>query len=229
MERVLEPEVMDDPDQARAYASADFAASNERYAARALELLDAAGLARGRVVDLGCGPAEIPGRLVRARPGLRVVAVDASAAMLAFAAPTPRVALVRGRLPGAGLADRSFDAVLSNSLLHHLPDPALLWSEVARLGRPGAVVLVGDLFRPASTAAARAIVDGAGASSDPILDRDFYQSLLASFTVEEVRAQLRTAGLTSLSVAATSERPTRSTVVPSWPVRSRSIVTSSVG
>lgn len=206
MERVLEPEVMDDPDQARAYASADFAASNERYAARALELLDAAGLAGGRVVDLGCGPAEIPGRLVRARPGLRVVAVDASAAMLGFAAPTPRVALVRGRLPGAGLADRSFDAVLSNSLLHHLPDPALLWSEVARLGRPGAVVLVGDLFRPASPAAARAIVDAAGASSDPVLDRDFYQSLLAAFTVDEVREQLRQAGLTTLSVAQTSER-----------------------
>jgi SAM-dependent methyltransferase len=104
------------------------------------------------------------------------------------------------------LAPGRFDAVLSNSLLHHLPDPLALWSEVARLGRRGALVHVMDLFRPPSAADARAIVEAAAAGEDPILKEDFFNSLLAAWTVEEVEAQLAAARLGHLQCAVASER-----------------------
>ena len=44
--------------------------------------------------------------------------------------------------------------MLSKDLLHHLPDPMVLWEEIKRLGRPGAAVYVMDLVRPATTEAA---------------------------------------------------------------------------
>jgi ubiquinone/menaquinone biosynthesis C-methylase UbiE len=209
MQRRLEPEVMDDPEQAVAYAEADFEACNQAFADRCLAALR--GLTRGVVVDLGCGPADIPLRLARALPpAVRVVGVDASREMLRLArAAVPRagrVELVRAYLPGLPFAPRSVDAVVSNSLLHHLPDPHALWTAVRAVARPGAPVVVGDLFRPQSEEAARTIVREAQVSDHPVLERDFYASLLAAFTVDEVRAQLRDAGLAGFTAEVVSER-----------------------
>jgi len=195
MERVLEPELMEDPAQALAYARADFADVNQGFVDRFRATFP--DLTRGRVLDLGCGPADIPIRLVRALPDLHVTAVDGSEAMLAHARRAVAEARVSGqvellpaRLPGLPLPPRSFDAVISNSLLHHLKDPRVFWHDVLRLGRPGAALLVMDLFRPDSPDRAREIVEAAAPDEDPILKRDFFNSLLAAFTVDEVRAQL---------------------------------------
>jgi ubiquinone/menaquinone biosynthesis C-methylase UbiE len=211
IERVLEPEVMDEPEQARAYAEADFAEVNAGFVTRCLDHFGST--APSRVVDLGCGPADIPLRLARALPETRVCAVDAAANMLALGARAlaatdlaARVWLLHGKLPGLAVADRSFDAVISNSLLHHLPDPQVLWSELPRLARPGSPVVVCDLFRPPSREAAQRIVDEADCSDHPVLQHDFFHSLLAAFTVSEVRSQLDRAGLTGLRVEQVSER-----------------------
>jgi ubiquinone/menaquinone biosynthesis C-methylase UbiE len=90
-------------------------------------------------------------------------------------------------------------------MLHHLPDPQVLWGEVRRLGRPGAAVCVMDLSRPDSTAAAHAIVARVSAHEHPLLKTDFYNSLCAAFTADEVRAQLAVAGL-PLTVSQLTER-----------------------
>ena len=162
MKRELEPEVMDDPAQAVAYARADFASVNQGFVDRFLALTP---LAQGDVVDLGCGPADIPIRLAAARPALRCVGIDASLPMLGHASRDVRtrgaaasVLPTAARLGALPFADRSFDAVVSNSLLHHLPEPRLFWHEVRRLARPKATVLVMDLHRPPSAKAARGIV-----------------------------------------------------------------------
>ena len=47
-----------------------------------------------------------------------------------------------------------------------------------------------DLFRPDSPERAHEIVETAAANEDPLLKRDFFSSLLAAWTVEEVRSQL---------------------------------------
>lgn len=210
MERIPEPEeLMEGAEQAAAYARADFSQSNQAYVDR---LVDAFPAHLGRVVDLGCGPGDVVVRLARAVPGLHVSAVDGSAEMIrlareatAAAGLADRVTTLQGYIPGLPLPGHAFDAVLSKDLLHHLPDPAALWAEAKRLGRPGAAVFVMDLFRPPSPEAARNIVARVAGNEHPILQEDFYNSLCAAFTVDEVREQLRQAGL-ALQVKAVSER-----------------------
>jgi len=203
---------MEDEAQAQAYALADFAEVNQgfvdRFVAQAPELV------RGRVVDLGCGPGDIAVRLCRALPEVEVVAVDGSRAMIDQARAAVdearfgrRIRLVESRVPRSLPAGERFDAVLSNSLLHHLPEPEVLWQEVTRLAKRGAHVLVMDLFRPDSGKRAEEIVDTYAADEPEILRRDFYCSLLAAFTPEEVRAQLARNGLAkSLAVELISDR-----------------------
>jgi SAM-dependent methyltransferase len=209
--RVVEPELMEGEAQAAAYAQADFAEPNALFCRHVAARVR--GVRCRRVVDLGCGPADIPLRLARRHPGWRFDAVDGSAAMLAHARRaidaaglSERIRVHRARLPGARLPRGAYDLVLSNSLLHHLHDPAVLWAEVVRLGRRGAVVVVMDLVRPASARAARAIVDRYAAGEPDLLREDFYRSLRAAFTPAEVRRQLARAGLSGLAVEAVSDR-----------------------
>lgn len=211
MERVPEPELMEDEAQARAYAEADFEEPNALFMQLWEEGL--AGAEPMRIVDLGCGPADIVVRLARRHPVARIEAIDGSAAMLRHGIERvrregldERVHLVQARLPGAGLAPQAYDAVVSNSLLHHLHDPAVLWRTVRACARIGAAVLVMDLARPASDAEARALVERHASGEPGILRRDFYNSLLAAWRPEEVRAQLIAAGLDGLEVRLVSDR-----------------------
>jgi len=197
---------MDAPAQALAYARADFRDVNAGFV---LELLARFPDPGPRIIDLGCGPADIPCRLGEAVPGVVVIGVDASLAMLSLArqaiAARP-VALVGARLPELPFSRGSFDAVISNSLLHHLPDPGVFWREVQRVARPGAALHVMDLYRPESREQARRIVEAAAGDADMILKEDFFNSLLAALTVDEVQAQLAEADLSHLPCRVVSER-----------------------
>ena len=213
MKRRPEPEVMDIAAEAQAYALADFADVNQKFVDRLLELVGP--LEKVDALDLGTGPADIPIRLVRARPRWHVVAVDASQAMLDVARKAVAKAGMSGRIElllvdakGTGLASHAFDVIFSNSILHHITDPAGagFWAEIRRLARPGAFVLLRDLARPESPEAARAIVNQYAATEPPLLQEEYYRSLLSAYTPDEVRAQLASAGLSSLQVAMTSDR-----------------------
>jgi SAM-dependent methyltransferase len=213
MRRTPEPELMDEAEQARAYALADFDEPNAQFVA----CFEAAfpELTHGSVLDLGCGPGDIVLRIATRRPQLVVHGLDGSAAMLAFAAErlhqTPslggRVQFIEGILPGATLPLPAYDAVVSNSLLHHLHDPLVFWRAVREAGAPGAAVVVMDLFRPASAAAASALVTQYAGGEPEVLQRDFLASLHAAFEPAEVRDQLEAVGLgDALQVATVSDR-----------------------
>ena len=190
---------MDGEAEAAAYASADFSDSNQAYV---IDVTSSFPEHLAAVVDLGCGPGDIAIRLSRASATTRVTAVDGSPAMLAIARAAlrsvgleGRVNLLQARLPAVALTASSFDLLLSKDMLHHLPDPQVLWREVRRLGRPGAAVCVMDLCRPATPAAAHEIVERVSGAEHPLLKTDFYNSLCAAFTAEELRAQLAAACL----------------------------------
>lgn len=211
MQRVLEPELMDDEEQAKCYAEADFSDSNSRFIALFKEKFP--DFRRGLVLDIGCGPGDIPLRFARRYNEATVHGLDGSAAMLRYAqnalAHAPdlrtRVRFVQGVLPGAVLPWHQYDAIISNSLLHHLHKPEVLWDALTELGGPGALVCIMDLRRPESPEQARTLVEQYSAAEPRLLQRDFYNSLLASFTVEEVRQQLAAAGL-PLAVEPCSDR-----------------------
>ncbi|HVR75528.1 MAG TPA: class I SAM-dependent methyltransferase [Planctomycetota bacterium] len=210
LERVPEPEVMNDALEVRAYREADFRKVNLLCARRALR---ASGKRAGRALDLGTGPAEIPILLCQEAPGWRVTAVDRAPRMLEAAREnverhglSRRITLLPGNACAMdGLRGR-FDLVLSNSLLHHLRDPVPFWRQVKRLLGPGGAVMVQDLLRPASRAEARRLLEKHARDASPLLRSLFHQSLLAAFTPAEVRAQLRAAGLECLEVRRVSDR-----------------------
>lgn len=203
---------MDDAAQARAYAEADFSAANALFI-NLLEQLGPRHLA-GDLLDLGCGPADIPLCLAERHPQLAIDAVDGAVAMLDLAqqrldaqpALTGRLRLLCEYLPCAQLRQQHYRFVASNSLLHHLEDPQVLWQTVTACARPGALVLIMDLARPTSVTAADALVEAYALDAPEVLRRDFRNSLLAAFTVAEVTEQLSQAGLSTLRVSAVSDR-----------------------
>jgi trans-aconitate methyltransferase len=193
--RIAEPELMDTAEQARAYAAADFTEPHEAFVTRFRERFPS--FAAGRVLDLGCGAADVTVRFALAYPEARVQGVDGARAMLDEGARLvhraglgDRVRLELRRLPDPTLAEAGYDAVISNSLLHHLADPAVLWTTIEATARAEAPVFVMDLHRPASTDVARDLVDSYAADESAVLRDDFYRSLCAAYTADEVRSQL---------------------------------------
>jgi ubiquinone/menaquinone biosynthesis C-methylase UbiE len=211
VDRILEPELMTDEARTLAYAQADFEQVNQGFVDRYRASFPRG--VEGKLVDLGCGPGDIAIRFARALPGYSITAVDGSGPMVSLAETAVKAAGVAdrvhvrcARLPMLPLPLQSFDAIVSNSLVHHMPDPFLFWNEVVRLGKPGATVLIMDLFRPESPERARAIVEKHAATEAPVLKEDFYNSLCAAFTLREVRSQIRSRGLGGLVCELASDR-----------------------
>lgn len=210
MPRVLEPELMDLPAEVDAYDLADFAEVNRRFVQRVREVASAAR-EDARAVDLGCGPGDITARLAEACPRWTVLGVDASMPMIERARRNARSRELSNltfetadakEMPGFG----AFDVLCTNSLLHHIPHPLPFWDTVRKLAAPGAALLVRDLARPATPEAARAIVQANAGTESTLLQEEFYRSLLAAFTPDEVREQLRHAGMSHLQVEMSSDR-----------------------
>lgn len=212
MKRIPEPELMDTQEQAEAYAGADFSAPHDRFVALFKESFPGFR-PRGEILDLGCGPGDICIRLARAFPACRIHGVDGSPAMLragrALLRKAPdvrrRIKLEHGLLPGHPLG-RTFSVITSNSLLHHLHDPMVLWQAILKTARKGARIFVVDLKRARDPAHARELTRRYAAGAPPALKRDFHNSLFAAFTPDEIRAQLRRTGLGELRVSVVSDR-----------------------
>jgi 2-polyprenyl-3-methyl-5-hydroxy-6-metoxy-1,4-benzoquinol methylase len=210
MDRVLEPELMEEETQVLAYAKADFEEENQGFIERFREYFP--DFTEGQVFDLGCGPGDIPIRFAKALSACRIVGVDASAPMIRLAEQAAAQAGLTDRvtfrcvrfqdLPGASLAD----AAISNSLLHHVPNPLQFWNKLRQLVKPGAPVLVMDLLRPGSPEEAQAIVTRYASNEPEVLRRDFYHSLLAAFTEDEISSQLARMNLTRLLIDVIDDR-----------------------
>ena len=213
MKRIPEPEeLMDDAAQARAYAEADFSEPNNLFIELFAELL--ATPFGGHALDLGCGPGDIPLAFVERYHRARVTAVDGAESMLSLArsklADQPelaeRVQWTCCYLPNSELHPAGYDAVLSNSLLHHMAEPLDLWRTIKHCAKPDALVLVMDLARPATPEAVDALVATHAGDAPDVLRRDFRNSLFAAYTTDEVTEQLTRAGLGMLAVAMVSDR-----------------------
>ncbi len=100
------------------------------------------------VGDLGCGTGQVGATLA---PFVsRVVAVDASAAMLQAAKKrlqeAPNVDLRRGELEALPIDDERLDAATIMLVLHHIPEPERAMAEAERVLKPGGRLLVVDML-----------------------------------------------------------------------------------
>ncbi len=198
--------------QVIAYANADFEAAHSaivRHFQRVFPHLQALRT----VADLGCGAADITIRFARLYPDCNIDAVDGAAAMLQQARLTiqraslqRRITLHLHRLPHCQLPNKNYDAIISNSLLHHLHNPQHLWSTVRRYATAATAIFIADLCRPTSRQVAADLVKRYASDEPDVLRRDFYNSLLASFNPAEVHTQLNVAGLNGLRVEQISDR-----------------------
>jgi len=109
-------------------------------------------------------------------------------------------------LPDTTLPQHAFDTVISNSLLHHLSDPQVLWCAVVDCAAPGAAVFIMDLRRPDTRAQVGGLVQEYSGNEPEVLRRDFSNSLLAAYRPEEIAAQLAQANLSCLLVETVGDR-----------------------
>lgn len=200
---------MDTAAEASSYAAMDHTEANLSVADRFLAL----GGGRGLTLDIGTGPGDIPILMASQRPGGLFVAVDAAWEMLKLA---------RRRIQDRGLGERivlhqadakwlpystgSFDAVFSNTILHHIPAPVDLLREAWRVLKPGGLLLIRDLYRPPSEVAAWALVDEHAAGASATQRQLLYDSLHAALTLDEARALVAAANMTGATVEMTSDR-----------------------
>ncbi len=213
--RVLEPEVMDTVEDARDYDAMDHAEVNRRFAADFLQALATFGVADDiEVLDLGTGTAQIPIELCRQNPRLRVLAVDLSAEMLRLAAENVRRAGLASRIrleqvdaKRLPFADGELAAVVSNSIVHHVPDPKSVLAKAVRvLQNPGGVIFIRDLARPLDNARVDELVATYAAGCNAHQQKLFDDSLRAALSVGEIRALVTGLGFDPQSVRATTDR-----------------------
>ena len=201
--------------QVQAYAAADFSSGDQATieAIQRLIFTTSPLPLDPLVVDLGCGPGNITLRLAGLFPNARIIGIDGVESMLSLA---------RGRAQQQQL-EMSFlcqtlqevlqgpllgqaDLVVSNSLLHHLHQPDLLWKVSRALAAPGCRTLHRDLRRPSSDAEVQQLLLKHLPSAPEVLQHDFAASLAAAFEPQEVTEELHKLGLNQLTVSVEDDR-----------------------
>jgi ubiquinone/menaquinone biosynthesis C-methylase UbiE len=209
LERVLEPEIMDDPKEADLYNAMDHEEVNRNFVSDLL----ASGEFGNDVLDLGTGTALIPIELCRRHPTCRVMASDAAVSMLdlarynvALASLDSRIQLHHGDSKSLNFSDGMFDTVISNSLIHHVADPKKVLAEMVRVCKPEGRLFIRDLGRPSSMDEVEHLVR-TYTSNEPVESQQlFRQSLIAALTLDEIRQMVVGLGLPEQSVQMTSDR-----------------------
>ena len=131
---------------------------------RAAYVADRLDLRGARVADVGCGGGLLSEALAKA--GARVTGIDLGEKVIEIARlhmhesrlETPNLDIdyrVQSSADLAAAEPGSFDAVCCMELIEHVPDPAALVSDLARMVKPGGVVVMSTLNRtPAAFGAA---------------------------------------------------------------------------
>jgi len=157
------------------------------YGQEALVRRTAAGLPRGRWLDVGCGVGG-PARLLAAERDAEIVGINISREQLSQAAPAPRVRFQYGDACAMPLESASFDGVYAIETAFHYPDKAAFAREAFRVLRPGGRFAMADM-----------VIEERGAT---LFHRIFHKWLgvLNLHTVPSWRRDLEAAGFRGLHV-----------------------------
>lgn len=214
--RTLEPEVMDSEAEAVDYDSMDHTEVNRRFVD---QLLDCRQPGEGtsdqplRVLDVGTGTAQIPLELCRRDANLHVMAVDLAAHMLQLGQRNVIQAGLQSQIKLEQIDAKrlpypadSFDWVMSNSIVHHIPDPLPVLADMVRVLKPGGLLFVRDLLRPTDAATLKHLVATYAGDANAHQQQMFDDSLHAALTLDEIRVMLTSLDLPSAWVTQTTDR-----------------------
>ena len=207
--RTLEMEVMDSDDEANEYDSMDHQAVNDAFAEDFL----AVGNVGTDCLDLGTGTALIPIEICQRNSDIRVLALDASIPMLELARyrlelanMTERIQLHFGNVHQLAFEADYFDSVVSNSVLHHLPEPSTMLVEAWRVLRPGGLLFIRDLYRPETESEIEKLVAAHTVGETEVSKQLFRQSFHAALRLDEIRQLAGKFGIDSSDIQMTSNR-----------------------
>ncbi|HVX59124.1 MAG TPA: class I SAM-dependent methyltransferase [Pirellulales bacterium] len=217
LSRVLEPEVMESPQEAADYDSMDHQAVNSAFVEDFLAAARTAGPsltgAANQILDLGTGTAQIPIELNRRSPETRVLAIDLAASMLELARRnveaagfSETIALEQVDAKGLPFDAGTFAAVISNSIVHHIPEPARTLAEACRVVRPGGLLFFRDLLRPRDDAEVALLVSAYAGSANAHQRQLFEASLRAALSLQEMRELVDRLGFNPSGVKQTTDR-----------------------
>ena len=212
MKRVPEPELMIEQEKVEAYENADFEEPHSNFIALIRTCFPEASAFKS-VLDLGSGAGDIVLRFAKEYSDAHIDAVEGSEEMLDFAkilisrysGLSERVTFIYSNIQDFR-TEKNYDLIMSNSLLHHLQDPSHFWEKIREVSKPGTRILIMDLMRPVSIEEAQELKRRYTRGEPEVLKRDFYNSLLAAFEIDEVRAQIASAGLENLEIKKVSDR-----------------------
>lgn len=209
LERVLEPEVMDDDQEARDYNNMDHSQVNKLF----VDDLIAGGFAGGDVLDLGTGTALIPIELAKRGLSCRIMAADAAVSMLDLARMNVEIAglmdviqLSQCDAKKMSYETGMFDWVISNSIIHHIPEPLQVLKEAWRVTKKGGWLFFRDLARPDNQQQLDQLVETYAADCNESQRKLFAESLHASLTTDELAAMLEEIGAKPTYLKMTSDR-----------------------
>ncbi len=212
---------MDTAEEAADYDAMDHSEVNRRFVDDLLAAADGSGLdaqltgsaPRVRILDVGTGTALIPIELFRRPVSATVWAIDLAAEMLLLAEQNVRDAAMHGRIlleqgdaKTLPYGDGEFDIVMSNSIIHHIPEPIDCLREMIRVLRSGGLLFVRDLLRPETDAEVESLVETYAGTENEHAKQLFRQSLHAALTVDEMRQLLSDCDWPQAVVSQTTDR-----------------------
>ncbi len=210
--RVLEDEVMDTAEEAGDYDAIDHREVNRRFVDDFIAAWEREP-PEGEVLDLGTGTARIPIDLARHDKRWRILGVDLAQSMLDVATQNVERASLGSQIrlacvdvKSSPLQAASFAAVISNSIVHHIPRPHAVIAEAVRLVSPGGLLFFRDLLRPADRASLDELVQLYSAGAHKRQRAMFAASLHAALTLDEVRELVALHGFAPSTVQVTSDR-----------------------
>jgi ubiquinone/menaquinone biosynthesis C-methylase UbiE len=200
---------MDSAAEAHDYDAMDHSHVNQLFVADLLQLRSDFQT----VLDVGTGTAQIPLELCKRQMQTHVVAVDMAEHMLQVgrrnvqrSGLVERIELQRCDAKQLPFDNCTFDVVMSNSIVHHIPEPFAVLAEMVRVAKSDGLLFVRDLLRPADEATLQSMVQTYASDANAHQRQMFADSLHAALTLDEVQAMMPSLGFAATTVTQTSDR-----------------------
>jgi ubiquinone/menaquinone biosynthesis C-methylase UbiE len=188
--RILKKEIMDSEKEALAY---DLVVSKYKDIVHASFAETVINLSppEGRYLDIGTGTGWDAILVAKNTSNVQVTAIDLSDEMLRFAICSSRrervdtkIKFIKADAKCLPFDDGTFDAVFSQNMLHHLPEPERMLSEIKRVVKSDGAIIIRDLVRHSKFMNA-ICVNVLGINYNKTMKEEYRKSILAALTSQE--------------------------------------------